>query len=717
MHNVLRGRALSFLTLGLFLLVPSAGSAQSNGKGRVDAAKPAKPPKPCNPRKGACPDTTAPSVAITSPDSGSTVRGSVTVSGTASDNVAVNRVEVQVDDGAFQLATGTGSWSFSFDSAAFADGSHSIRARAADAAGNLSVPGTIALTFSNSTDPDVLGILEVRLDRPTLHALGVQVLITGDENRNARVAVRYRRSGDPSWTGGLPLLRVMPETITETVPQQFAGSVFDLDPATTYEIELRATDLDGAVDVTHVVSGTTRGVPVSDPPNPRTIPVSTATGLRAALAAAQPGDVITVAPGTYDGTYVMSASGTAARPIVIRGSSDGGAILDGNNCSSCNVLEVGGSYVHVEQLTIVNAVRGLRFTGVNATGNVARRLTIRNVVHGTASTTGQTDFYICDNTVDGRLQWPWALAPNASNHWDDRGIEVTGDGHVVCHNSIRGFGDPVVNRKRLARSWDIYGNDIADAFDGVEMDEGEGNVRLFHNRFTNVMAPVSIQPMFGGPGYVLRNVAFNVPDEQVKLKSLGGVEEPSGVFVYHNTFVSPERALNLLSTITQHNFVFANNLFIGPDLLGDPGRTVDWRAGINAGTFDYNGYYPDGGFMFGTVAGVDRLFSSFTQAQAGGLETHGVLLFPSVFDAGFVGPADETIRHSPPDFTLAAGSNAIDRGARLPGVNDGFAGSAPDLGALERGCPLPVYGPRPVGQEGGTSRINCAPGSAAMPTK
>jgi hypothetical protein len=298
------------------------------------------------------------------------------------------------------------------------------------------------------------------------------------------------------------------------------------------------------------------------------------------------------------------------------------------------------------------------------------------------------------------------FGPNPTSHWDDRGIEVTGDGHVVCHNSIRGFGDPVVNKKRLARSWDIYGYDIADAWDGVELDEGEGNVRLFHNRFTNVMAPISIQPMFGGPGYALRNVAFNVPDEQVKLKSLGGIEEPSGVLIYHNTFVSPERALNLLSTITQHNFVFANNLFVGPDALWDE-RSVDWRAGIDAGVFDYNGYYPGGAFMFGTVAGVDRLFASFAQAQAAGVETHGSLLSSSIFQGGFVGPVNEEFRHSPPDFTLSLGSNAIDRGARLPGINDGFTGTAPDLGALEIGCPVPAYGPRPMGQESATWRINC----------
>src|SRR5438445_368811 len=49
------------------------------------------------------------------------------------------------------------------------------------------------------------------------------------------------------------------------------------------------------------------------------------------------------------------------------------------------------------------------------------------------------------------------------------------------------------------------------------------------------------------------------------------------------------------------------------------------------------------------------------------------------------------------DATLASGSNAVDAGLVLANVNDGFTGAAPDLGALEVGCPLPLYGVRPEG--------------------
>ena len=46
------------------------------------------------------------------------------------------------------------------------------------------------------------------------------------------------------------------------------------------------------------------------------------------------------------------------------------------------------------------------------------------------------------------------------------------------------------------------------------------------------------------------------------------------------------------------------------------------------------------------------------------------------------------------NFRLKANSKAVDAGLAIPTVNDGFAGKAPDLGALELGKPEPKYGPR-----------------------
>jgi hypothetical protein len=46
------------------------------------------------------------------------------------------------------------------------------------------------------------------------------------------------------------------------------------------------------------------------------------------------------------------------------------------------------------------------------------------------------------------------------------------------------------------------------------------------------------------------------------------------------------------------------------------------------------------------------------------------------------------------DLRLAVGSRAVDAGQVLAGFNDGFTGSAPDLGAYEAEAALPHYGPR-----------------------
>ena len=116
----------------------------------------------------------------------------------------------------------------------------------------------------------------------------------------------------------------------------------------------------------------------------------------------------------------------------------------------------------------------------------------------------------------------------------------------------------------------------------------------------------------------------------------------------------------------------------------------------------------DGEFVLGTQGANQPLFANFAALEAAGwVARHSVLVTSGVFMDGFVGPADETLRHDPPDFALAVSSSALDRGQRLPGTNDGFTGVAPDLGALEAGCPVATYGPRPEGLEHATWLVNC----------
>jgi subtilisin family serine protease/regulation of enolase protein 1 (concanavalin A-like superfamily) len=94
-------------------------------------------------------DTTQPSVSLTAPAAGATLSGTVTLSATASDNVALARVEFLVD-GAVVATDTTASYSASWNSASVASGSHSVAARAVDSSGNSRTTAAVSVTVSNT---------------------------------------------------------------------------------------------------------------------------------------------------------------------------------------------------------------------------------------------------------------------------------------------------------------------------------------------------------------------------------------------------------------------------------------------------------------------------------------------------------------------------------------------------------------------------------------
>jgi hypothetical protein len=102
------------------------------------------------PGGGTPPDATPPTVAITAPVGGSTVSGSVALAATAADNVGVSKVEFRADGvllGTDTTAPYTGTW----DATTASVGSHTIQARAIDAAGNLA---NIGVTVNVPEPPD-----------------------------------------------------------------------------------------------------------------------------------------------------------------------------------------------------------------------------------------------------------------------------------------------------------------------------------------------------------------------------------------------------------------------------------------------------------------------------------------------------------------------------------------------------------------------------------
>jgi hypothetical protein len=91
-------------------------------------------------------DTTLPTVSAS--ESGSS--GTITLAATASDNVGVTRVEFYVD-GALKGTDTTAAYSMTLDSTTLANGSHTLTAKAYDAAGNVATSSAVAFSVSNTT--------------------------------------------------------------------------------------------------------------------------------------------------------------------------------------------------------------------------------------------------------------------------------------------------------------------------------------------------------------------------------------------------------------------------------------------------------------------------------------------------------------------------------------------------------------------------------------
>jgi hypothetical protein len=103
-------------------------------------------------------DTTAPLLALTSPTGGASVSGSITLSATASDDVGVAGVQFQVDGVNIGAEKTSAPYSISWNSIAVANGPHTIKAIARDAAGNRS-ESAAAIEVANVAPPAPPGLV------------------------------------------------------------------------------------------------------------------------------------------------------------------------------------------------------------------------------------------------------------------------------------------------------------------------------------------------------------------------------------------------------------------------------------------------------------------------------------------------------------------------------------------------------------------------------
>jgi hypothetical protein len=102
-------------------------------------------------------DFTPPTVTLTAPAAWATVKGTVTLSATATDNVAVTRVEFY--DGATLLGSDTASpYSFSWASRTTTNGTHTLTVKAYDAMGQSATSSGVPVTVDNDLTPPTVSI-------------------------------------------------------------------------------------------------------------------------------------------------------------------------------------------------------------------------------------------------------------------------------------------------------------------------------------------------------------------------------------------------------------------------------------------------------------------------------------------------------------------------------------------------------------------------------
>lgn len=328
-------------------------------------------------------------------------------------------------------------------------------------------------------------------------------------------------------------------------------------------------------------------------------------------------------------------------------------------------------------------------------------------------------------------------------------VRVYGQGHVMAYNYVANFHDGIdvetygnpdgsdaVNGpyypprqlwKRRPVAIDYYNNYMSNFEDNAfEIDGSMHNIRVMRNMILNSAShPLCNQPSMGGPVYWIRNIIYNAPFGSTRTD--GG--SPGMVF-FNNTILSET---NITGTSNSH---WMNNLMLGQnsqpaiffvttytnytssDYNGfrvNPGAAVSfvWNSPAWGAAPDYRDLLEGHGGNRGKENNKYLVTRHFASLDAYRAETHqdmhSVLLDYDVFEnvprldahlhASDLGAEDASLAQKlydlkDLDFRLKPNTPAVDGGAVIPNVTDGFTGRAPDLGALEYGLPMPHYGPR-----------------------
>lgn len=322
---------------------------------------------------------------------------------------------------------------------------------------------------------------------------------------------------------------------------------------------------------------------------------------------------------------------------------------------------------------------GCGVCALNASHLVIRRNRIHNMQLGifiqwNGSDSQGNDTRIEFNEVYDASAASWEWSAIKSGPMEGTGIIVRGHiGAIVRGNEVHhvfngiytGTSGAAGENPAIAFDADIYNNRIHHiGDDGLEPEGACINHRFRNNIVDGTLAGISLAPITFGPVWVTRSVFANFTSKAVKWdRNSDGI-----VYFYHNTSWtnSPDASgMELISPVK--NTILRNNIFQvnGFSFTEKP-------TGSTNNDWNYNNWHStrtssNPHFKWENI-NYDRIWQLCSKTS---LECNGYDVAP-----GLVNPGGG-------NFSLLVSSPNVNRGVLIPGINDSFGGSAPDVGAFE----------------------------------
>ncbi len=513
---------------------------------------------------------------------------------------------------------------------------------------------------------------------PTFHCAGLYWSPLGGTADKA-VKIRYRPQGAAEWKDGLPM-RYNPVPKAAECIADYRGSIVHLKPGTTYEIQLTLAGTQVSTNLTtttwseHFPAGETVRVAGQDTPLAIT-ESGTATAWRVYDGR---GTIIDVHH-KHDACITINACYVIVRGFTLKGAGDANRTGKGI-IGAINIRD--GHDIVIEDCDIsgwgrLNSKTGFGYdydAAVFSRCATLKRLIVQRCkLHHPAQDTN--NWYEPKYPTHPQGPQCISLFNTAGNHVIRYNECYSDLDHM--YNDVIGGGSNGSFQGAPGPDSDIYGNIVSYCWDdGLEVEGGSRNVRVWDNYITQCMMMIGNAPCSIGPLYIWRNV---VARAQWRPNATGGYFLKMG-------FAGTE------DWMTGHQYVFHNTLFCSDEYppAGGLGGNRIVKHTVSRNNILHIRVVAGKGYSASEAKqNIDNDFDYdlFNGKVPEDQEKHGTRGEPVYEKSTGFDPATQTGR-----FQLTPNSPGTGAGEPIPNFSDGFSGKAPDIGAHQHGAPPMRFG-------------------------